>query len=179
MRYTLALLSLCVASAQAATPWEDYLDLPTPERAQKVTRVAYTNPSQNYDLLELQILERHVLALDGSAFRLTYRLTNSADGGLLEDLLVILSKPIRGNAAFFLRQANALDPSCKSFESALNMAGLEYTDRSDAHAYELSRRREAIASVKLPALSVVKEACLKRFDPGLAPNKSLERTRER
>jgi hypothetical protein len=180
VRYTLALVLLCFTCAQAATPWEEYLDFPSPDRAQRVSRVSYTNASKSYEVSELQILERQVLALDVSAFRLTYRLTNStAPGGLLEDLLVVLSKPVRGNPAFFLRQVSALDPSCKSFEVALNMAGLEYTDRLDAYAYEMSRRREAIAAVKQPALSAVKQECLKRFDPVLAPNTLLERTRER
>ncbi len=166
MKMLVILLSAFVPAAMAVTPWETYLDLPTPQNASRVLKIAYTEPRLgDYDAGDLEILETQIAAQDSEAFRLGYRLYQSADGGLAEDLGVILSKSIRSHPTFFLQQVNALGGDCSRFRWVLNTPGLEYVDRELARAYEIKMRQVSLHSVKSKSLNKVRDRCLAQIKP--------------
>ena len=155
MKTLSVLLSLLTVSSSHATPWEDFLNLPAPQNAAATRSIDYTEPVQGgYLSGDLDILQTQVLAGDANAFQLAFRLYEKADGGLAEELGVILSKTIRTNPSFFLRQIALIDPSCKRFQWILNTPGLEYVDRPKAAKYEVEMRKKALSSVtgKAPVL---------------------------
>ena len=152
-------------NAIAKTRWETYLSLPTPQNASMVTAIEYTPgvipEKSGYWVPDLAILRNQVLDGDAEAFRLSYRLFEKADGGLAEDLAVILSYTIRAHPEFFLRELSALQPSDRNLESILLMLGTEYTDRLEAQRYEMRMRIGALESVKIKSLQIFRNRCLK------------------
>jgi|GEM_PF-2007473 len=152
-------------SAQAATPWEDYLDCPTPARASRVKVMTYTPGSDSQGLSddEVQILQNQVLARDREAFRLAVRLYRAADGGDAEDLGALLGRTARSQPEFFLRELAAAHIRCSDLSWALNATGLEYVDRPEAKAYEIAQRKNAIRSVRAKKLQHVRTECLQAF----------------
>jgi hypothetical protein len=153
-------------AAMAATPWETYLDLPKPQNASRVPKIAYSEPRpDNYDSGDLEILQTQIGAQDSDAFRLGYRLYKSADGGLAEELGVILSKAIRSHPTFFLQQVSALGADCSGFRWVVNTPGLEYADRELAAAYEIRMRQVSLRSVKSKNLQRVRDRCLALIQP--------------
>lgn len=92
----------------AGTLWEEYLSHPIPGNAAKVIKIEYTpgTVSQNrgYWAPDLQNLRNQVSGSDSEAFKLTYRLIQKTDGGLAEDLTVILSHTVRARPGFFYRK---------------------------------------------------------------------------
>jgi hypothetical protein len=113
----------------AETPWEAYLALPTPENASKVVGIEYTPGAipENYGYWapDLDILRNQVIGGDKESFKLTYRIIKKSDGGLLEDLIVILSHTIRARPEFFLREMSELNPEHSLLGSILLMPGLD------------------------------------------------------
>jgi len=155
-------LFLLSSTAVAKTPWEAYLDHPTSANAERVQAIAYSTPIEgSYDADDLAILRLQVVAADPAAFGLAYRLDETSDGALAEELSAILADAIRPNPAFFLAQVKALDQPCAKFN--VDVAGLEYVDRPDAQQYELEMRRQALASVASPSLAGVRDECLARL----------------
>jgi hypothetical protein len=149
----------------AKTTWEAYLNLPNQENARKVVSIEYSEGAipkdYGYWAPDLKILKVQVLAGDGEAFQLTYRLMRSSDGGLLEELISILASSIRPQPELFLEQMKSLNPSERVLAGILNMSGLEYVDRKYAQEYEHLQRRSAISSVRLASLKAIKEECLR------------------
>jgi hypothetical protein len=165
-------LGLTSATAAAATPWEQYLATPTPANADAVTKITYSpgtleHPEYGYDALDLELLKTQVAAGDVAAFRLAVRLSRAADGGLAEDLTLIVASMIRSHPAAFLRELSKLAPADAELESMLLMTGAEYVDRVSAHTYELTQRRLAIANVRDEALKGFKRSCLAVLDHGI------------
>lgn len=161
-------LLLAGSHAFAKTPWESYLMLPIPDRASKVDRIEYTPgevpEAYGYREPDLDILRNQVMACDRESFRLTYRLIENADGGLLEDLIAILSHTIRVHPEFFLKEMSELDPDPEILRSVLMSPGLEYTDRNYARRYELYMRRIAITDVSAIKLKDFREVCLELIE---------------
>ena len=150
----------------AGTPWEIYLDLPTPQNASHVVAIEYTEPRQGgYDSNDLEILQTQVAASDVESFRLGFRLYKASDGGLAEELGVILSTSIRSHPRFFLQQVATLDPTCREFTWILNTPGLEYVDRTDAAAYELRMRQASLMVVNDNALAAIRNNCVRLIEP--------------
>ena len=164
---TIAILLFAAAVfAGFETPWEAYLALPTSENATVVSEIAYTTPRQGgYDADDLAILQTQVAAADSESFRLAFRLYQSADGGLAEELGTILAGAIRSHPRFFLQQVVVLDRTCQPFKWALNSPGLEYADRPDAAAYELSARLASLNSVEDRELASVRANCVRLLAP--------------
>ena len=159
-------VALCVFAyshfACAETEWEKYLAYPTSQQAVHVNKIehSFAKDEAGGDQ-ELQILQNQVLAQDAQAFRLAYRLYQSADGGLAEDLGALLARTIRVNPLFFLRQVATLNVPCSKIAWVLNTPGLEYTDLPSASHYEIQMRRKALNGVKVKELSVLRDQCLK------------------
>ena len=159
MRFLVVLLCFWATTSTAATPWETYLDEPTPANASRVEAITYSTPIQGgYDANDLEIIHLQVVAADEASFRLAYRLLRKSDGALAEERGAILAASIRPHPAFFLRQVVALKQSCSTFNA--DVAGLEYVDRPKASAYELHMRRLALASVHDKPLISARDQCL-------------------
>ncbi len=150
-------------SACAETEWEKYLANPTPQQAARVNKVEASDKSDVGGDYELQILQNQVLAQDSQAFRLAYRLYQSSDGGLAEDLGALLARTIRAQPQFFLQQVQLLNVPCSKLKWVLNVPGLEYTDRPKAKHYEIEMRKEALRNVTASELAEVRDQCLKEF----------------
>jgi len=163
--YVLFLTVLTACPALGMTTWEAYLSNPTPELVSKVSRIEYSKDSNTekggYYAPDLDILRNQVLAGDSEAFRLAYRLLEKTDGGLLEELTVILSHTIRARPEFFLRELSALQPNTSVLKSILLMPGLEYTDRTEARQYELKMRAKALETVQTISLKPFRDMCLR------------------
>ena len=148
------------SSANAATPWEDYLDEPTSANAALVTDISYSAAvAGGYYAHDLAILNIQVLAADPQAFRLAFRLYEKSDGGLAEELGAILAGVIRANPEFFLRQVKVLDRRCSDFQWIVNTAGLVYVDRPKARAYEIEKRKFALQSIADSSLFRLRDEC--------------------
>lgn len=162
--YIILVLFLLSCPAFADTPWEDYMALPTLENAAKVTKIEYTKGAipENYGYWapDLDILRNQVLGCDKEAFRLTFRLIQKSDGGLLESLIVILSHTIRPHPKFFLEEMSALNPRRAILKSIFLMPGLEYVDRMDAQQYEIKMREKALATISDKKLNAFRAICL-------------------
>lgn len=162
---TILIIPLATSLAFAETPWEAYLSLPTPDNASRVTQMEYTPgaiPNKyGYWPPDLDILRNQVLGGDREAFHLAYRLLQKADGALLEDLTMVLSRVIRARPAFFLEEMSALRPNRALLKSILLMPGLEYVDRREAQRYEIRMRRDALAAVENKTLRQFRDTCLK------------------
>lgn len=169
-KYTLSILLLFIACnyASAKTPWESYLTLPIPERASKVFNIEYTPgaipENYGYRATDLSILRNQVLACDGESFKLAYRLIESTDGGLLEDLTAILGHTIRAHPDFFLKEMSGLKPDQHLLKSILTTTGFEYTDRNYARRYELYMRRMALIDVSNLSLKDYRDTCLELIE---------------
>ena len=152
------------SSASAETQWEAYLAVPTPENAVHVKKIEYTPGAipekYGYWAPDLEILRDQVLGGDQESFRLAYRLRKVSDGGLLEELTIILSHVIRARPEFFLNEMSALNPSKAALDDILLMPGLEYTDRDKARQYEIKMRHKALASVQNQNLRKFRDMCL-------------------
>ena len=164
MKFIALLLVAFSYSAMAVTPWERYLNEPSASNASLVKAISYSVAKEGtYDSGDLEILKLQVLAADSSAYNLTFRLYNQADGGLAEELAAILAAAIRPHPKFFLQQVAMLDPSCSHFN--VNVAGLEYVDRFSAQEYERRMRYSAIEAVHDSTLRTVRANCLTRLPP--------------
>ena len=148
-------------TAWAETEWEKYLAKPTPEQAERVNTIEYTDPGNKHD--GLRILQNQVLAQDSQAFRLAYRLYQSADVAESEELGALLARTIRVHPQFFLRQIMSLNIPCSKVAWILNVPGLEYVDRPNAQHYEIEMRKKALRGVESSGLSEVRDQCLKEF----------------
>ena len=165
LTYTILLFALLCSSAFAGTPWGNYLSLPNSGNATKVLNIEYTPGTipENYGYRspDLAILRNQVLAGDKEAIKLTYRLIQKSDGGLLEDLIAILSSTIRARPEFFLIEMSKINPNQDILKFILLKPGLEYVDRRDAQEYEIKMREKALLSVSNSNVKAFKDICLK------------------
>ncbi len=165
MRNALATLLLLAGTAPliAATPWEEYLALPSSANASRVTAMTYSpgkSPAGGYATSDIRVLEDQVLSQDREAFHLLVRLYHSTEGGLAEDLGVLVGHSARVHPEFFLREVSALNRPCSELAWALNAPGEQYVDRPDARRYEIEARKDALQGVTTKALLRVRGECL-------------------
>ncbi len=157
-------LLLTLASGSfAATPWEDYLETPTPERAAKVQTRSYTGKTTDSEQQELDLilLETQVLARDPAAAALAFRLRGSVPGGShAEHLSEMLGRLIRIDAALFLKELKRADGAKQGLDSLVAAYGQGFVDRLEAQAYETQKRVAALSAVADPALKDVRDKCL-------------------
>lgn len=165
---SILLLFIASASASAKTPWESYLTLPIPERASSVVEIEYSPEAAAENGIDrerdLGILRDQVLACDRESFRLAYRLIENTDSGLRDNLIAILSRTIRTQPEFFLKEMSKLSPDQEILKSILTTSGSEYMDRSYARRYELYMRRMALTDVSNLKLKDFRDACLELIE---------------
>jgi hypothetical protein len=161
---TVTISILLATYSYAATPWEQYLALPTPANASKVSALGYSAgaipPNYGYWAPDLDILKIQILGGDQESFRLAYRLIERADGGLLEELTAMLGQSIRPQPEMFLRQLGALKPDTKLLKSILLNTSEEYVDRESARIFEIEMRKKALQSVADKSVVDIKAKCL-------------------
>ena len=168
----ITLISLSTAlSAFAETRWETYLENPTPKNAASVEAIEYTPGKipENYGYWapDLIILQNQILGGDIEAFRLAYRLREKAQGGLLEELTILLSRAIRPRPEFFLKEMSVLQPKREALKDVLLMPGEEYVDRLTAKKYETKMRLKALTSVNDKKLTDMRNKCLEILKQGM------------
>lgn len=165
MRVALAVIALafCATVVCGATPWEQYLNLPRPENAARVTTLTYSpeNPRGQLSAGDLQILQNQLFAQDAEAFQLAVRLYRSSDGANAEELGALVGHSVRAHPDFFLRQVARLHIPCSQLSWPLHATGLEYVDRPEASTYESAMRRKALLSVRSKELRRVRDECLR------------------
>ena len=78
------------SAAYGQTAWENYIRLPSPENAEAVMRIDYTQGAiperDTYRFEHILVLETQIAAGDAAAWRIAYRLRANADGALYEDI---------------------------------------------------------------------------------------------
>lgn len=160
----LVALALVPQFGRAATPWERYVDEPSPMNARRVSTMSYSSPSEERDngerlTSDIAILAVQVYSGDREAFRLTLRLMRTTlPGANLEDLYEIASRYVRQNPAAYLGDIASLGlaQTCPG----VDFLGSSFVDRDSARRYELAARERALAAVKAPQLLQARENCL-------------------
>ena len=148
--------------ALAASPWEEYLERPTPDNAARVQSLTYSSAVADPGDIErdLMLLEVQVVSRDTKAVQLAFRLLSGATGHIAERLDIMLGRLIRIDAALFLRELKRAGPGTVSLGHLVGNFGPEYVDRLDAHAYEMSLRQDALRRISDPKLKAVRDQCL-------------------
>ncbi|ANM30001.1 hypothetical protein ABI59_11110 [Acidobacteria bacterium Mor1] len=147
-----------------STPWERYLELPTPENARAVQSATYIDRERLQDLdWDLLMLEVQVLSSDSEAVALAFRLRRQSDGHISETLDIMLGRLIRINPQLFLQELAVARRSDETRASPLHNFGFAYVDHEKAHDYEQARRIEALRSVDVPQLRELRNECIRRL----------------
>jgi hypothetical protein len=172
MRLT-PLLLLLAAPLAAQTPWEAYVEYPTPQNAAKVQAATYSDSltetdsarSAHADRLEhdLDLLEVQVEAGDREAIRLAFRLFPELGGEYAERLDEMVGRLIRINPVVFLQET--LRATGGKWCLGMN-DGDPYVDRPRASEYERLRRIEALKSVTNSELRLVRDKCIAALGAG-------------
>ena len=147
-----------------STPWERYLELPTPENARSVQSATYINRERLEELdWDLALLEAQVLSSDAEAVALAFRLRRQSDGQISEILDLMLGRMIRIDPLLFLQELAVAKKSGGGEDSTLRNFGFAYVDHVKAHDYERERRIEALRSVDVPQLRELRDDCIRRL----------------
>ena len=158
------LLATLASASLAATPWEDYLITPSPERASKVQSRTYSKPNSHTEQEErdLMLLGVQVLSRDPEAVRLAFRFCRAekAAAHLSEMLDEMLGRLIRIDAPLFLRELKRVGVDKIRMDSLVGNFGEEYVDRIEAQAYETEQRIQSLRRVTDPSLKEVRDRCL-------------------
>ncbi len=164
-----ALLPVAGAVGAEATPWERYLELPTPERAAKVETASYTDSEASSQRLldDFALLEVQVLSRDAEAVHLAFRLRRESDGVAGEILDIMLGRLIRIDPQLFLSglqraRAQGSAPVTR-LDALLGNHGSVFVDRIAAQAFETERRIEALLGVDDPALRELRDLCVAKL----------------
>jgi len=151
------------------TPWERYLETPTPENARAVRTLTYTDSADNLDRLldDLQLLEDQMAAGDSAAVRLAFRLEPKADGVYGETLAAMLGRLVRINPTLFLRELRLANVSTAGGAAGAHLrcrcatvAAPEFVDRLRARTYEAQQRILALKTVRDPRLRTWRDQCV-------------------
>jgi hypothetical protein len=157
--------------------WENYMDYPSSENADKVYNLLpaqghfnYTHEHQEEDetseliYSNLKMLERQIYSSDRHAVKLGFRLFTIADGGFAEYLDDILGSLIRINPRLFLEELKENRDIIMGLDGLLGNFGDPYVDRMKAHDLEASLRVKALRSVKDKSLKSLRDECIRTLE---------------
>jgi hypothetical protein len=146
----------------AQTPWETYLEYPSPENATLVRNAQYTDSSVRDQSLawDLSLLEVQVISRDREAVRLAFRLFAESDGEYSEILDIMLGRLIRIDPMLFLEELKGQEQNTKEMGGLLGNVGQEYVDRLGGRIYEVEQRIAALMTVTDPELLEIRAACV-------------------
>jgi hypothetical protein len=167
-------------AALAQTPWENYLELPTPDNAARVQHAVYTNPTSRDNRLfeDLLLLEIQVISADREAVRLAFRLFAESDGHYSETLCIMLGRLIRIDPALFLQELEDHRKQIPHIDDLLGGLlgnhGDAYVDRFRAREYETERRIKALMTVTDPRLKKLRDKCVAELKGQVEIFKAIE-----
>jgi hypothetical protein len=146
------------------TPWEVYVDDPTPQNAKAVTEMSYARPLTEEKKMEaietdLDVLETEVISGDREAVRLAFRLFEATNGHVAELLSQIVGRLIRIQPRLFLQELRHAWPVPR-LDALVGALGDAFVDREEAQKYELAARAAALKQVQDSSLRKVRDACL-------------------
>jgi hypothetical protein len=164
-------LAVLPIAAIAGTPWENYVENPTPENASRVQKATYSGNIKEQERRErlyddLWILEEQVIACDQEAVRLAFRLLQESDGHYAGTLCRMLGRLVRINPKLYLvecKRAKSFTPEL--FPGLLNFPDA-YIDRPIAHEYEREARIKALSKVKNLSLRKIRNEALEALQEG-------------
>lgn len=169
MKLSIAVTALLIALTgplivgSSSTPWEKYLENPTPQNASKVTKISYSPGVDEGKQVfqDLALLEVQVISGDREAVRLGFRLLKAADGHLAETLDIMLGRLIRIGPRLFLEELKALGAEATGLATLVGNFGEPYLHREVAQTYEAEARISSLRRVQDPALTAVRDACIR------------------
>jgi hypothetical protein len=155
------LLAVATAVGASPTPWEAYLNDPTPKNAASVSEVSYSAGTLDSNPVseDLDLLEAEVLSGDRYAVRLAFRLLKHSDGHAGEALCITLGRLIRANPRLFLEELKVAG-SQDRLDALVGNFGVGFVDRPHALSQERRKRIEALKTITSPTLSKVRDACI-------------------
>jgi hypothetical protein len=164
-------LTVLPISAIAGTPWENYVENPTPENARQVQNVTYSGNIDEQERQErlyddLWILEEQVIACDQEAVRLAFRLLQESDGHYAETLCKMLGRLVRINPKLYLEECKRAKSFTPELFPGLLMFPEAYIDRPMAHEYEREARIKALSKVKKLSLRSIRNEALAALQEG-------------
>jgi hypothetical protein len=144
--------------AAASTPWEKYVQNPTPENAALVQDASYSHPTDYEHGLasDLPMLASQVHAGDKQAFFLALRLRKSIYS---EALSWMIGEYLRIRPREFLEGLKQFGVQ-RHCRDALSMDVRAFADRPKAVRYELNARIAALQSVEDPEFADIRDACI-------------------
>jgi hypothetical protein len=164
--FVIAFAALSLFSfANAKTPWEEFIDLPTPEHARAVNAMFLSgNPTEDESFSTnergLMLLDAQVRAFDEEAIECAFRLLASADGAYGEMLSESLGSLIRPNPKLFLKHYSRHQQSIDRLDALVGNFGANYIDSYDAMVYESKMRIKALQSVTDRSLRGARDRCI-------------------
>jgi hypothetical protein len=147
--------------AEADTPWERYVRIPTPEAAAQVGEAKYSTASSQYRLEEdLGVLAHEVASGAPSAIRLAVRLYTQlkGSGDVSEYLAEFLGTSIRVNAPAYLDAMASADHCI-----GVSAMGDLFVDRDDARVLENQLRLAALEAVTDARLEGIRNRCVRQL----------------
>lgn len=162
-------------NAWAITPWEKYVEYPSPENARKVNSVKYEDPKYendiNYD--DLNLLGIQILSGDREALKLAFRLRAESDGAYAEELDIITGRLIRINPKLFLEELKLYKKNIYKMDSLLGNYGQPYVDKLKADIYETKARIKSLKTVNDGKLIDVRDECIKVLNDSLRETSNI------
>lgn len=158
--------------------WENYLNYPSSENADKVSELLPDSGHVKYagkhweevvDTIykDLYLLELQVYSSDRAAVRLTFKLYTIADGAFGEELGMILGALIRINSRLYLEEAQHNRNLLASMGLGLptGSMGYWYIENDSAQCLEASLRIKALKNVQDSSLINIRNECIKQLEP--------------
>lgn len=169
--------SVTVDWAKLSKAWEEYLDYPSSENADKVSELLpdsghakYNNDKEAENAIDsifstLSMLERQVYYSDRGAVNLAFHLYSISDGEFGEYLDIILGALIRINARLFLQELLHNRPLVPELDGLVGNFGPGYYVYTDeAERLETSLRIKALKSVQDSSLINIRNECIKQLE---------------
>lgn len=158
-------LIACSSFIFAGTPWEEYVENPTPENARRVQNATYSGNIDQQERQEklfddLWLLEEQVTASDREAVQLAFRLLQESDGAYTETLYKMLGRLVRVNPKLYLEECKKARSFTPERFPGLLMFPEPYIDRPVAHEYEREARIKALSKVKDRSLRSIRNEAL-------------------
>jgi len=150
----------------AATPWEEYLAVPSSANAKIVQTPTYTKPESQVKNgpgrleVDLRVLADEIRAGDTESFYLglRFRQASDIDGALREFLDFTVADFLRIRPQDFLN--GLVQYGTRHCDEAVYLDTDIFTDRFAAQAYEFQRRLEAIQGVTRATTLKVRNLCV-------------------
>ena len=152
---------LISAGAQAATPWETYVNDPTNDHARAVKAISYTKPPKPESVTQdLDVLHEKVQDGNKASIDLAFRLERIADGKTKQNLDVTLGDLIRPYPRMFLKKLNQYRRPTTPLDPIVNTLGSDYTGLPGAQRTERLERAKSLLRINDPDVRSLRDECI-------------------